>query len=125
MTPGRDGTLVAVSTSWLLSAWDGHGFTTVRPRLPSGLDAARWRGYEGVVEDADGVARLRIDNRQQEGSSATLRVDGRQALIPLLLHPSPRHALFLGLGTGVTASTAARDTRVRPATVLATIGSSE
>ncbi|HWH80991.1 MAG TPA: fused MFS/spermidine synthase [Burkholderiaceae bacterium] len=62
-----------------------------------------------VVEDADGVARLRIDNRQQEGSNATRRVDARQALIPLLLHPAPRHALFLGLGTGVTASAAADD----------------
>ncbi len=62
-----------------------------------------------VVEDAAGVARLRINNRQQEGSSATLRVDSRQAWLPLLLHPAPRRALFLGLGTGVTASSAARD----------------
>jgi spermidine synthase len=62
-----------------------------------------------VVEDADGVARLRINNRQQEGSSATLRVDGRQAWLPLLLHPAPGRALFLGLGTGVTASAAAAD----------------
>ncbi len=63
-----------------------------------------------VVEDAAGVARLRIDNRQQEGSSATLLADARQALLPILLHPAPRHALFLGLGTGVTASSAAEDT---------------
>ena len=62
-----------------------------------------------VVEDADGVARLRINNRQQEGSSATLYVDARQAWLPLLLHPAPRRALFLGLGTGVTASSAAED----------------
>lgn len=62
-----------------------------------------------VVEDRDGVARLRIDNRQQEGSSATRWVDGRQAWLPLLLHPAPRRALFLGLGTGITASTAAQD----------------
>ena len=62
-----------------------------------------------VVEDADGVASLRIDNRQQEGSSATRRVDGRLAWLPLLLHPGPRHALFLGLGTGVTAASAAED----------------
>jgi spermidine synthase len=62
-----------------------------------------------VVEDAGGVARLRIDNRQQEGSSATRRVDGRQAWLPLLLHSVPRHALFLGLGTGVTTSSAAED----------------
>jgi spermidine synthase len=60
-----------------------------------------------VVEDAEGVARLRIDNRQQEGSSASLRVDARQALLPLLLHPDPHRVLMLGLGTGVTASAAA------------------
>ena len=62
-----------------------------------------------VVEDADGVARLRINNRQQEGSSSSRRVDGRQAWLPLLLHPAPRDALFLGLGTGVTSSAAAED----------------
>lgn len=60
-----------------------------------------------VVEDAEGVARLRIDNRQQEGSSSSRRVDARQALLPVLLHPAPRRALFLGLGTGITASAAA------------------
>ena len=66
-----------------------------------------------VVEDAQGVKRLRIDNRQQEGSSATLIADARQALLPLLLHPSPRRALFLGLGTGITASAAAEDPALR------------
>ncbi len=60
-----------------------------------------------VVEDGDGVARLRINNRQQEGSSASRLVDTRQALLPLLLHPGPRLALFLGLGTGMTAHSAA------------------
>ena len=62
-----------------------------------------------VVEDAAGVSRLRIDNRQQEGSSDSLLADARQALLPLLLHPAPRRALFLGLGTGVTATSAALD----------------
>lgn len=62
-----------------------------------------------VVEDASGVASLHIDNRQPEGTSATLLADARQALLPILLHPSPRRALFLGLGTGVTASAAAED----------------
>jgi spermidine synthase len=62
-----------------------------------------------VVEDANGVARLHIDNRQQEGSSATLFSDARQALLPILLHPAPRRALFLGVGTGITASSAAED----------------
>ena len=70
-------------------------------------------GAVSVVEDAGGVARLRIDNRQQEGSNATLYADARQALLPLLLHPAPRHALFLGLGTGVTATAAAQDTQLQ------------
>ena len=61
-----------------------------------------------VVEDANGVARLRINNRQQEGSSATFRFDARQAWLPLLLHPAPARALFLGLGTGVTAGVGRR-----------------
>ena len=70
-------------------------------------------GAVSVVEDADGVARLRIDNRQQEGSSATLYADARQALLPMLLHPAPRRALFLGLGTGVTATSAAQDVQLQ------------
>ena len=59
-----------------------------------------------VVEDADGVRRLHINNREQEGSSATRLSDARQAWLPLLLHPAPQRVLFLGLGTGVTAASA-------------------
>ncbi|MCY7315397.1 MAG: spermidine synthase [Rubrivivax sp.] len=62
-----------------------------------------------VVEDAAGAQWLHIDNREPEGSSVTALADGRQALLPLLLHPAPQRALFLGLGTGVTAATAAED----------------
>ena len=65
-----------------------------------------------VVEDADGVARLRIDDRQQEGSSGTRLIDARQAWLPALLHPAPHRALFLGLGTGITAAAAAEDPRL-------------
>jgi spermidine synthase len=60
-----------------------------------------------VVEDAEGVTRLRINNRQQEGSSITGFADARLAYLPLLLHPAPTSALLLGLGTGVTAWAAA------------------
>ncbi|WP_206606099.1 fused MFS/spermidine synthase [Steroidobacter cummioxidans] len=59
-----------------------------------------------VIEDDSGVATLHINNRQQEGSSTTLLADARQALLPILLHPNPKRALFLGLGTGLTASSA-------------------
>lgn len=105
----------APAAALLAAAW-------IAPRLafvevPEGGHVASYRegamATVSVVEDAAGVARLRIDNRQQEGSSATLPADARQALIPLLLHPAPRHALFLGLGTGVTAWSAARDPAVQ------------
>jgi spermidine synthase len=65
-----------------------------------------------IVADAHGVDTLHINNRQQEGSTATVLADSRQALLPLLLHPAPRRALFLGLGTGVTATTAAQDAKL-------------
>ncbi len=66
-----------------------------------------------VVEDAQGISRLHINNRQQEGSSHSRVADARQALLPLLLHPAPRRALFLGLGTGVTAASAAEDAQLQ------------
>jgi spermidine synthase len=66
-----------------------------------------------VIEDAAGVVTLHINNRQQEGSSATLYSDARQALLPLLLLPAPERVLLLGLGTGATARSAVLDTRMR------------
>ena len=66
-----------------------------------------------VVQDADEVLRLRINNRAQEGSSATQMVDGRQAWLPLLLHPQPQRALFLGVGTGVTSLSATVDANLQ------------
>ncbi|WPB56256.1 spermidine synthase [Xylophilus sp. GOD-11R] len=61
-----------------------------------------------VVADEDGVSRLRINNRAQEGSSASGLVEWRLAQLPLLLHPAPHRALLLGVGTGFTASAAAQ-----------------
>ena len=46
-----------------------------------------------VVEDADGVARLRIDNRQQEGSSSTLRVSFGVTATPSTLSLRSRDAI--------------------------------
>lgn len=66
-----------------------------------------------VVEDALGVRRLHINNREQEGSNVTQLSDARLAWLPLLLHPAPREVLFLGVGTGVTSAAAAADPRLR------------
>jgi len=81
--------------------------------LPEGARVVSYRegamAAVSVVEDSEGVSRLRINNRQQEGSSSSLMFDARQGLLPVLLHPAPHRALFLGLGTGLTSYSAAED----------------
>jgi len=60
-----------------------------------------------VVQDSNGVAHLKINNRVQEGSSASSWVERRLALLPLMFHSHPKDVLMLGLGTGFTANAAA------------------
>ena len=60
-----------------------------------------------VVEDAHRDRVLRVDNRFQMGGTAAAAAEYLQAHIPLLLHPAPKRALFLGLGTGITFGAAA------------------
>lgn len=55
-----------------------------------------------VVEDATGERALRVNDRFQMGGTAAAAREQLQAHVPLLLHPSPRQALFLGTGTGIT-----------------------
>ncbi|MEO0997870.1 MAG: fused MFS/spermidine synthase, partial [Pseudomonadota bacterium] len=60
-----------------------------------------------VVSDSHGVRYLKVNNAYTMGSSASQYSDYRQSHIPLLLHPAPESALYLGLGTGSTFSAAA------------------
>lgn len=60
-----------------------------------------------VVEDALTYKSLRVDNRFQMGGTGVAEAEYRHAHIPLLLHPKPKRALFLGLGTGITFDAAA------------------
>jgi spermidine synthase len=55
-----------------------------------------------VVEDVTQHRSLRVDNRFQMGGTGVADAEYRHAHFPLLLHPAPRRALFLGLGTGIT-----------------------
>jgi spermidine synthase len=55
-----------------------------------------------VVEDAGGVRYLEVNGHFRMGGTSSKRSDYRQAMVPLLLHPAPRSAVFLGLGTGAT-----------------------
>ncbi|MHB8519537.1 MAG: spermine/spermidine synthase domain-containing protein, partial [Limisphaerales bacterium] len=67
-----------------------------------------------VVRDATGNRSLRVNNRFQMGGTGAADAERRHAHIPLLLHPAPKRALFLGLGTGITlgAATVYPDLRV-------------
>lgn len=114
LAPGRPawgaGIWVPVAAAGVLAA------ATPPLRFVSVPDGGRLADYQegllaavSITEDPQGVRRLHINNHQQEGSSHSLLADGRQALLPLLLHPAPRKVLFLGLGTGLTASAAVQD----------------
>lgn len=59
-------------------------------------------GTVAVVEDSNSQRTLRVDNRFQMGGTVAADAEYRQAHVPLLLHPSPGRALFLGLGTGIS-----------------------
>jgi spermidine synthase len=111
----RDARVLAALTAAVLLLMVSPGLE--RLELPAGTRVLRsWHGLAAsvsVLEDERGVTTLHINHRQQEGSSATLGFDGRLAWLPLLLHPQPRRALFLGLGTGVTARSAAWDPGLR------------
>ncbi|MBM3835873.1 MAG: spermidine synthase [Verrucomicrobia bacterium] len=55
-----------------------------------------------VVKHFDGNRSLLVNNRFTMGGTGAANAARRHAHIPLLLHPAPRRALFLGLGTGIS-----------------------
>jgi spermidine synthase len=59
-----------------------------------------------VVKHFDGHRSLLVNNRFVMGGTGAAGAAKRHAHLPLLLHPNPRRALFLGLGTGITFSAA-------------------
>ena len=60
-------------------------------------------GIVAVVDTGDD-RQLRLDNFYVLGGSAAARNERRQGLLPLLLHPAPRRAAFIGMATGISAS---------------------
>jgi spermidine synthase len=97
----------------LAIAWPVHDFPSVASLLPRTQGGSRdlYR-YEDavsithVVERADGQRLLLSDLQRMDASTdpAAVSLQKDQARLPLLLHGSPRSILFLGLGTGITAS---------------------
>jgi spermidine synthase len=60
-------------------------------------------GIVSVVQTPDDL-QLRLDNFYVLGGSAAATNERRLGLVPLLLHPDPHRALFIGLATGISAS---------------------
>ncbi|MDV7401940.1 hypothetical protein RZS08_61535, partial [Arthrospira platensis SPKY1] len=84
----RAGQLTAVGLTLVMVGWAPTlAIIDIPPggRLVSHTEGAL--ATVSIVEDAHGVATLHINNRQQEGSTATRFADARQALLPILLHP--------------------------------------
>ena len=79
-------------------------------RMPAYLEGTM--ASVAVVRDVSGHKTLRVDNRFQMGGTGVADAEYRHAHIPLLLHPAPHRALFLGLGTGITLGAAAWHTNV-------------
>ncbi|HJY81379.1 MAG TPA: hypothetical protein VKK81_09880, partial [Candidatus Binatia bacterium] len=90
------------------------GISIANP-LRAPLTALRPEGetLQALVEGANGIVtvvetggdrQLRLDNYYVLGGSAAATNERRQGLLPLLLHPNPRHAAFIGLATGISAS---------------------
>jgi len=69
---------------------------------------AMLEGASGIVTvtEGGGDLQLRQDNFYVLGRSAAVVNERRQGLLPLLLHPDPRHVAFVGLATGISASAA-------------------
>lgn len=77
--------------------------------LPHGSHLMEYRegamASVAVLEDQDGARQLKVDNRLNMGGTKSLPTERLKTHLPLLLHPHPERALFIGLGTGITFGT--------------------
>src|SRR5262249_3650489 len=103
---GRGSALV-----WVVGAGGGAVFVWIGPKqsmtrvLAGGALLAVREGpmvTASVVNDASGARYLEVNGHFRMGGTNSVRSDHRQAMLPLLLHPGPHRALFLGIGTGAT-----------------------
>ncbi len=110
---GAPRTALAALPVAALVAWPVHRFPAPARMLSDPAMVARERyryedalTFNQVAEGTDGQRVLLTDLQHMDASSdpAAVRIQADQARLPLLLHPAPRTILFLGLGTGVSAS---------------------
>jgi spermidine synthase len=105
LTTARRAAVVALLVALVVGA---NPLTLPRARVRRGGDEKLIHLDEGshaivsVLESADDRWML-LNNFYTLGGTASAAEERQQARIPLLLHPSPRRAAFLGMGTGITA----------------------
>jgi spermidine synthase len=83
----------SIRLQWLIEVPPGHRIALHQEGVMASV---------AVVEDAATNRTLRVDNRYQMGGTAAADAEYRQAHLPMLLHPNPQRALFLGVGTGIS-----------------------
>lgn len=89
-----------------------HSLPQVAELLPALSESKNLALYEDavstthVIEQSSGQRVLLADLQRMDASTdpTAVTVQKNQARLPLLLHPSPERVVFLGLGTGITAS---------------------
>lgn len=100
-----------IFTAMLIIAWPLRNMPPVHDLLPK-LEANSKNLYlyedavslTHVVEQKDGQRILLSDLQRLDASTdpAAVEIQKDQARLALLLHPSPKNVLFLGLGTGIS-----------------------
>jgi spermidine synthase len=112
---------IVAATAWVVPEWDPRLLSSgaykyaraIRgPDLETALTAGELPYYrEGAaatvaVRRLTGTTSLSIDGKVDASDAADMLTQRLLAHLPLLLHPSPRRAAILGLGSGVTLGSA-------------------
>ena len=99
---GTTGALLGAVVLYMALNTGGYQFVSIaeKERVVSHREGVM--AAVSVIEDGQNEFHLKVNNHFQMGGTTSVFSDRRQAYLPLLLHPNPRHALFLGVGTGTT-----------------------
>jgi spermidine synthase len=104
---GVAGVTIATLTLYLALGADPYQFITLGEGDTVVSHKEGVMASVSVIEDDRRQLHLKVNNHFQMGGTTSVFSDRRQAYLPLLLHPKPQQALFLGLGTGSTFAAAA------------------